>query len=233
MNHTRLPSLDIARTLAISQMIAYHAVFDLDNFGWIHVSMLSDPFWIGWRTLIVSQFLLIMGIASGLDSAVQRGVHWKRFAQTAGCALLVSAASAWLFGPRWIWFGVLHFACVTQLVTPVLRRLGTVMLCLGAALAIAISASVTVPAFTAPGLAWIGLLPAKPATEDYVPLLPWLGAVAVGMTLSRPWVRLWRRFDQTCGATRAGRWLGLPGRWPLTAYMVHQPVLFGILSVSA
>jgi len=40
---------------------------------------------------------------------------WRRWGQIAAAAALVSSASAWLFGPRLIWFGILHFIAVALL----------------------------------------------------------------------------------------------------------------------
>jgi uncharacterized membrane protein len=224
----------LARSAAIVQMIAFHAAFDLNHFGWIHVQMLVDPFWVGWRSLIVGQFLAIMGIALGLEQhRGQRAPNWRRWRETAACALLVSLSSYWLFGPRWIWFGVLHFAACTQALSPAMRRLSAPVLFVVGLLAIAAGASIHLAAFDAPPLACIGLAGSKPATEDYVPLLPWLGVVCLGMAGATAWQRRFAAFDAGHQGHRALVRLSLPGRWPLTVYMVHQPLLFGALSLVA
>jgi uncharacterized membrane protein len=51
--------------------------------------------------------------------------------------------------------------------------------------------TVKLPVFDAPWLNWVGMMTHKPATEDYVPLFPWLGVVLVGVAagtwiLARP-----------------------------------------------
>lgn len=72
----------------------------------------------------------------------------------------------------------------------------------------------------------------KPETEDYVPLLPWFGVVLLGIfagqQLHRPRVtRLLRMVNGAHGAIRALAWAG---RNSLLIYLVHQPILMGLLS---
>ena len=75
---------------------------------------------------------------------------------------------------------------------------------------------------------WAGLVTRKPVTEDWVPLLPWLGVMLWGLALGQ-WLLVHRR------PLLAGRLpsvlapLATLGRWPLTVYMLHQPLLIGAL----
>lgn len=232
---TRLPAVDVARGIAILQMIAFHFCYDLNHFGWIRVDMLGDPAWIAWRSAIVTQFLFLVGVSLSLRAggfAAGTRTNWRRWGQVAACAALVSLASALLFRSRWIWFGVLHFVAVMQLLLPRAARIGTANLVAGAAL-VALGCWVHLSWFAADTLSWIGFSPVKPATEDFVPLLPWSGVVLLGIGMGVRW-------QASRGAT-AQRLRGRPGpawrlpaflgRWPLTTYMVHQPVLFGALAL--
>ena len=83
--------------------------------------------------------------------------------------------------------------------------------------------------FNARPLNWLGLISRKPITEDYVPLIPWLGVMWWGMAAGQGLLRhlpavMARPIP---GATRPLAWLG---RWSLSWYMLHQPVLTGVLS---
>lgn len=228
----RLGVVDFARGLAIIQMIAYHFIYDLTYFGWLHIQMTEEAGWIAWRDAIVAQFVLISGVGVELsDAAGRSGARfWRRWLQIAGAAILVSAVSAWLFGPRFIWFGILHFVAVALLLARPLAGHGPLGLALGA-VALVLSASVSDARFDPPWLSWIGLVAHKPPTEDYVPLLPWFGVVSIGVGLAWMWRR--RGFAVppalqrlNSAPARALRWMG---RWPLTIYLVHQPILMGVL----
>ena len=110
-SHPRLALVDVLRGFAVAQMIVYHFIYDLNYFGWLKLSMLTDQPWVGWRTAIVTQFVLLVGVGLVLRTSFKPGLRdfWRRWTQIAAAALLVSIGSAAVFGPRFIWFGILHF----------------------------------------------------------------------------------------------------------------------------
>ena len=228
----RLPIVDLLRGLAIAQMVAYHFIYDLDYFGWLELAMTRDQPWVAWRAAIVTQFVFLVGIGLSLRSSFKPGASdfWRRWLQVAAAALLVSVGSALMFGPRWIWFGVLHFVAAALLLGRPLQRLGAWNLALGAVL-LAVGLTVKVAEFNAPPWAAIGLAQRKPATEDYVPLLPWFGVVLLGMGAAALWRRAGWKVPPGLTALDSppARLLRAAGRWPLTIYLLHQPVLIGAL----
>jgi uncharacterized membrane protein len=228
----RLNSLDAARGLALWAMVVYHFCFDLQLFGLLRADFYNDRFWSGTRTLILGAFLLIVGISlrCARDRTDFDTRFWRRVALVAGCALAVSAGSYLVFPRSYIHFGVLHaiaFASVLALAFLSRPRLAAWV---GLAL-VAAGNTVQHPIFDTRWLNWIGLVTRKPPTEDYVPLLPWLGVVLLGIALAdwvlsrpRPWLE---RLDRV-----APRILTLPGRHSLVVYMLHQPLLIGALWVA-
>ena len=234
----RLDRLDALRGVAIVWMAAFHFCFDLNHFGLITEDFRRDPFWTGQRTAIVSLFLLCAGLGqalalagegagapagSGLDSAR----FWRRWAQVAGCAVLVSAGS-WLMFPRsFIFFGVLHGVAVMLILTRLLHRAGRWLWLLGL-VAIVCPLLWRHPWFEPRWLAWTGLGTLKPVTEDHVPVLPWLGVMLWGLALGR-WLLQHRPGWITGGLLPVLQPLAVLGRWSLSFYMVHQPVLIGAL----
>lgn len=127
---------------------------------------------------------------------------------------------------------MLHFVAVAQLVLPPIARLGAVNLALGVAL-IGIGCAVHFPLFASDALSWIGFSAVKPGTEDFVPLLPWSGVVLLGIGSTILWRQVHRE-PTRAGQRAPGPLWQLPallGRWPLTIYMVHQPILFGLFDL--
>ena len=241
---TRFDRVDALRGLAMVWMTAYHLCFDLNHFGLTRPQdFYVDPFWTWQRTGIVGLFLLCAGMGQAL--AARQGQAWPRFArrwaQVLGCAMLVTLASWFMFPFSWISFGVLHALAAMLLIarlglvrgglqgaTPWL--LGTALVLLAPLLnAALLQVPAAWPVFDSRGLNWLGVVSGKPATEDYVPLLPWLGVLLWGVGLAQWLARPGSWLAGPVGPL--GRPLAVLGRWSLSYYMLHQPVLIGLLMV--
>src|SRR5690606_19587187 len=85
--------------------------------------------------------------------------------------------------------------------------------------------------FEARWLAWIGFWPKSPPTSDVVPIFPWFGVVLLGVALMRvilasplrAGISSWR---SEVPVAKGVAWLG---RWSLLFYLLHQPVIIGVL----
>lgn len=221
--------LDAWRGVAIVWMAVFHFCYDLDHFGVIRAAFRSDPFWTLQRTAIVTLFLLCAGASQAV--ALQRGQGWPRFwrrwAQVAGCALLVSIGSALMFPKSWISFGVLHGIAVMLILVRLAAPLGAWLWPLGL-VALLLPQFVSHPFFDTRATNWVGLVTRKPVTEDFVPLLPWLGVMLWGLAGGR-WLLAHRPRWLAGALPRAFAPLAALGRWSLTFYMVHQPILIGAI----
>ena len=235
----RFDRLDALRGVAIVWMAAFHFCFDLNFFGYLHPYQWfqRDPFWTVQRTCIVTLFLLCagMGQAVALDAGQGWLRFWWRWAQVAGCAVLVSIGSAQMFPNTWIGFGVLHgiavMLIVVRFVAPRLLELGVAgeaALAALAVVAIMLPRYVHDPFFDSRWTNWVGLVTHLPRTEDYVPVLPWLGVMLAGVLLGH---RLLKQRPQLLSGSLPGalRPLAVLGTWSLTFYMLHQPILIGAI----
>ncbi|RZJ03324.1 MAG: DUF1624 domain-containing protein, partial [Rubrivivax sp.] len=138
---SRSDRLDALRGAALVWMAVFHFGFDLDHFGWIQQDFYRDPVWTWQRTCIVSVFLFCAGAGQALAvlGGQVAGRFWRRWAQVAGCALLVSIGSWFMFPDSWISFGVLHgIALMLVLLRLALARLSNAALLVVALLAVAL-----------------------------------------------------------------------------------------------
>ncbi|MDP3351768.1 DUF1624 domain-containing protein [Hydrogenophaga sp.] len=235
----RLDRIDQLRAAAMLWMTAYHFCFDLNFFRLIREDFYRDPFWTWQRTAIVSLFLFTAGLSQA--AAVHQGQTWARFwrrwLQVAGAALLVTAGSLLMFPNSFIYFGVLHGIALMLIVVRVTAGWGKWLWLLGAlAVGIPLAAPTLIQAVPAlevlntPWLNWLGLISRKPVTEDYVPLLPWLGVMWWGVAAGHWAVRERPAWLGSARPARGGlKALVFLGRWSLSYYLLHQPVLMGLI----
>jgi uncharacterized membrane protein len=225
-------AIDVARGCALALMIAYHFSFDLNLFARLGIDFDRDPRWFGFRVLIVSLFLLLVGVSQSLArrQGMDQGRYLKRLGLLAGCAGLITLATRLVFPDTYIFFGILHFIAVASVLGLLTWRLYYLNLVLGLVL-IVIGIGVAHPWFDQAWLQWVGLMTHKPPTEDYVPLLPWFGVVLIGQFLGRWLMQTPRGMGvmEWTGTRPLSRLLAWGGRHSLLIYMVHQPLLFGLL----
>ncbi|MEJ5988946.1 heparan-alpha-glucosaminide N-acetyltransferase [Ramlibacter sp. PS3R-8] len=233
----RYDRIDALRGLAVVWMTIFHFCFDLNYFGWIRQNFTADPFWTWQRTSIVSLFLFCAGLGQAV--AVAQGQawprFWKRWAQVAGCAVLVTAGSALMFPRSFIYFGVLHGIAVMLVIVRLSSGWGRWLWLAGL---IAILLPLAAPGILEAGnlrdalnsrwLNWTGFISRKPVTEDYVPLLPWLGVMWWGMAAGQ-WLLRERAAVVQSPVPRIAAPLAWLGRWSLSWYMLHQPLLIGAM----
>ncbi|MDD2712105.1 MAG: heparan-alpha-glucosaminide N-acetyltransferase [Simplicispira sp.] len=240
--HPRFDRVDALRGLAMVWMTVFHFCFDLSHFGYWPQDFRSDPVWTMQRTAIVSLFLFCAGLGQAM--ALRQGQGWVRFGrrwlQIAAAALLVSAGSFAMFPQSFIYFGVLHGMAVMLLLARCtagwgrwLWLAGGVALLLPSVAQWALAGPLTEWAtyFNARSLNWLGLVSRKPFTEDYVPVLPWLGVLWWGLAAGQ-WLLRCRPLWLQSPVSAVLQPLATLGRWSLGYYLVHQPVMLGLLGAA-
>jgi uncharacterized membrane protein len=229
--YQRLVLIDSLRGVAIVLMVVFHFCYDLSYFGLADFDFYHDSFWLSARTFILSSFLFLVGVSLMLASG--RGLNIRRYlyrlSYIVAAALLVSLATWWSFGDRFVFFGVLHFIALASVLGLLFVRAGWFNLLLGVAL-IVVGSRYQSAWFDEYGRRWIGRMTHKPATEDYVPLLPWFGVVLLGMA-STPWLKRLAERCRAVGNKRLIAGLAFSGRHSLLIYLLHQPFLMGLLTL--
>ena len=228
----RLPLIDAARGVAVVAMVVYHLSWDLRYFGYIAADVEGALGWRMFARAIAGTFLFLVGVSLVLST--RRGVNLRSFLRRLG--IIVTAAAAitlvtwFVFGDTFIFFGMLHHIAVASVLGLAFLRV-PIWLVLGGALFCFVAPPLLAgPAFDSPALIWLGLASSLPRTNDFVPLLPWFGVVLAGIAAARLWplYESYRPALQQLG-DRTPRQLLWLGRHSLPIYLLHQPILFGVV----
>lgn len=228
----RIPALDIARTGALVAMVLFHFVFDLEIFGYVAPGTAMTGIWRVLAVATAGSFLFLAGVGVWLahGEVIRWSAFWRRFAMIAGAAALVSIGTYLAFPQAFVFFGILHSIALCSLLGLAVLRLPVGII---AALAVAVFFAPDVlssPMFNAPYWWWTGLQTVQLSTMDYEPIFPWLAPFLLGVAASKLATRmgLWARLA-TSTPTRLAHLAGLPGRHSLLIYLIHQPILIGLV----
>jgi uncharacterized membrane protein len=226
----RIWELDALRGLCILGMVIVHFFYDLRISGIIDPSALL-AFAQDWGGML---FLLLSGVCVTLGRR-----HLRRGILVFLCGMLCSAVTAgmYYFGfagkSMIIYFGVLHCLGVCMLLWSVFSRMPSWLLAVAGVFLAAVGliylqeARVDFPWLMPLGFRFPGF-----ASSDYFPLLPNLGYFLVGAFLGRTLYRNKTSLLPRVNAHWAPiRFLCLCGRNSLWIYLLHQPVLTGILAI--
>jgi uncharacterized membrane protein len=228
----RIALLDAARGVALLAMAAYHFVWDLEMFGHLAPGTATSGFFKLSARTIATSFLFLAGFSLVLAASggLQRGPFLKRLAMVGGAAAIISAATFLATPDAWIRFGILHHIAMLSIVGLAFIRLPVVLIVSLAAIALWLPRSGLI-ATESTALAFLGFDATPPPSSDFVPMLPWLaaglaGIAAARLTLARGWDARLGAFPLQGGAPARLAWLG---RHSLVFYLVHQPVLIGLI----
>lgn len=242
MPKNRVWPIDALRGLAMLNMLAYHFLYD-----WVYLFGLPAP-WYDitrpgihlWQQYICWSFILLSGYSWHFARRPARNG-----CIVAGCAAVLTAVTAWVMPGQAIWFGVLHLnACAVLLTCALQKPLRAVPPAAGLGVCAALYVLTNrlpygylgferwhlaaLPAWLyKANLFWLGLPDlTRFASADYFPLLPWLFLFWCGFYAAR----LLPAPRHTGPAPIALRPLCLVGRHSLLLYMLHQPLVYGVLA---
>ena len=227
----RIWELDALRGVCILCVIVVHFLFDLSFFGGLNLTLPA------WYVFIQEYggaiFVVLSGVCVTLGSkSVRRGLI------VFACGMLITAVTYGMYrlgmsgADVVVKFGVLHLLGVCMLVYPAFKKLPPAALALlGLAIAItgyAIRGVVVPQRWLFPlGLTYEGF-----TSSDYFPLFPQLGyfliGAAIGKTAYREKKTLLPGSFQKTGIARFFCWCG---RQSLFIYLLHQPIVYGLLEL--
>lgn len=225
----RLHWLDMARTLALIGMIAFHFTYDLAMFGYVPPDTPFAPPFSVLARVVAGSFLAMAGFS--LYLAHGQGIRWqpflRRLAVLAAAAAVITIATWFAMPEAFIFFGILHSIALSSLLGLAFLRVpawATIPLALCIAI---LPYQARWEMFDPAPLRFIGLGTIPSVSADFEPLFPWFGAFLLGIGLARVFAGAgWLQRSSAGAVVRA---LGWPGRHSLWIYLAHQPILIGLL----
>jgi uncharacterized membrane protein len=228
LNYLRIKrhnSVDLLRSIAIILMLVFHFLYDLNFLNLADFDIAGGQYWIIFRGVIVSFFLIAMG--ASLTLAYPGKIIWKNFFNRqftlALRALVISLITYVVIKENWVFFGIIHFIFVASILAIGFRHSPIKSLFIFIAI-------ISVYYFELLHKRWPfnfieALLPHK--TNDFVALFPWLALPFLGIYLA----------NLICLNNEQAKSIKLPGlltwisKHSLLIYLLHQPVFFILLYV--
>ncbi|WP_434050666.1 MAG: heparan-alpha-glucosaminide N-acetyltransferase [Roseibium sp.] len=229
----RLAVLDVARGLAVVAMVIYHFSWDLYWFAFVDWPVAEGTGWKTFAGMIAGSFLFLAGVSLDLahHETIRWSSFWRRFFLIAAAAAGVTLVTYFTFGSSFVRFGILHCIAAASLVAlPFIGRPFWFAV-VGAVFLVTLPIWAGSPFFDGQAWLWTGLGTPLFGSVDYVPLAPWAGVTLAGLALSGA-LRQWNAWDRLGGPScsgKAGRSARFLGRHSLSIYLIHQPVLYGLV----
>ncbi|QDZ12950.1 DUF1624 domain-containing protein [Devosia ginsengisoli] len=233
----RFAIVDIARGVAIIAMVAYHFCWDLSYFRFIAADVGYDPQWVFIARSILAVFLFLVGVGLvlGHGNGIRWRSFWRRWLFVVAGALIITVATYFVFPQSFVYFGVLHAIALFSLMGLAFVLAPLWLPIVVAATVIALPFFHSDPLFNQKAWSWLGFWQVPPPTNDLVPVFPWFGAVLLGIIATRLVLasNLSARLAAIAPSGRLPRLLAFLGRWSLLIYLIHQPILLGLVYPAA
>ncbi len=231
MTKKRIWELDALRGLCIIAMVAVHLIFDLSSL--IELPLAEHPLFLWIKNQGGLLFLLLSGLCVTLGShSLRRGII------VFGCGMLCTLVTyvmnrmGLLSYFVVIRFGVLHCLGVCMLLWALFKRLPVWALAILSVVIIALGIWFDTLTVSSTLLFPLGLKSPLFSSGDYFPMMPNLGWFLLGAVLGRT---LYRNRETLLPKVKDDllpiRFLRFCGRHSLLIYLLHQPIITGLLLI--
>jgi uncharacterized membrane protein len=198
-------------------MVIFHTAYDLNMFQFVSWDF-STGFWYAFPRVIAFTFLFCVG--ASLNYTHRPRINWnsltKRSQKLGLAALIISLSTYFMFPSNWIYFGTLHCIFMGSILGALLvnkRKLALVILILILIGQYALDFDIK----------WVSSL-TKRQSMDFIPIYPWFWPILLGI-LIQPFLSKLSILQEI----KPNRYLNFLGQNSLKIYLIHQPVIFGLI----
>ena len=217
----RIDELDSLRATALVMMLISNFVSDLDYFGIMEVVKGDKWWWLARATAFL--FVSISGISYFLAHQKEYDfmITLKRTQRLIFWAFAITLVTYFFAPDAYIRFGVLHLLALASIVAFPVARKPLYAFGIGVFLLV-------IPLSSNSNLVWLGLQETGTFAVDYFPLNPWLGIFFIFLSAA---CKIYPAGKPVLSFKWPEKWLWF-GRNTLIVYVIHQPILIGLLILS-
>jgi uncharacterized membrane protein len=224
---SRSYEIDLLRGIAIILMVIFHFCYDLTIFGWANFSTSKDSEWIIFRAVIVSSFLLAVGMSSYL--AYRKSLNKKKLIKAVSklfaVSLFITLGSFFMHPSAWVYFGIIHFITIALPISVLFVRIPYTALIIGIGCLLGYySGILNLDPIWQWGVLHLGI---PRHTVDLVSFFPWIGVVLIGV-----FVMYKELFKIKIKSNIVFNKFALLGQHSLMIYLIHQPILYGLFGLT-
>lgn len=233
--------IDALRGLALVNMVAFHLMYDIFNIFSAETGWNSEPLTIIWERFICCSFIILSGVSFNFSHhPFRRGIILN------ACGFLITIVTVLFIPSQAVWFGILNFlGCAMMISYPLKAYLENIAPAVGAFCSLLLFALLygvpegyvgffglelfKLPEFLygIKALAFIGFPSIDFHSTDYFPIIPWIFLFLAGYFA---W-RIIKNFNADRFFRRKIPFFDFIGRHTLIIYIVHQPIIMGILEI--
>lgn len=221
-------------------MILFHIFYDLINIFDYNFTWINPEYFYLWQQSIAWTFILVSGYSYNLTKK-----YFKQAIILVVSSSLITIATKFFSPDNTIWFGIIHFLATSFIILWLTEKfwdkinplIGIVLFFI---LFIATkniyngfislgSFSYTIPEsfYNSRYMFWLGFPNDIFSSGDYYPILPWIFLYMTGFYIGR-WFK--KRKKQLPHFPKNNNFLTFIGQHSLIIYLLHQPIIIGLIT---
>ena len=220
----RIWEIDLLRALAITLMIIFHTVVDLNEFVGIDIDYLSGFwYWEGKASALI--FIFISGISSGFSkNTVRRGIKVIAY------GMVITFVTYILFREQYIRFGILHLLGISMILFPLFKRMNNILLFIISAVIALIAIPLENVLVNTSLLLPFGVMYRGFTTLDYYPLSPYFSIFILGIIAYKTY---YYKKQSLCKFSYENKYITMISKNSLAIYLIHQPIIIATIFLFA
>ena len=216
----RIWEIDLIRFVAIFLMVTFHLVYDLNEFVGVSIEY-EFGFWYYVGAVSAILFIFISGISSGFSRNT-----FKRGLKVLGFGMIITIVTYFFDSSQYIRFGILHFLGISMMLFPLLKKINNWLLFIIGLLVFIAGKYIETITLNTFLLLPFGFMYREFVSMDYYPLFPYASYFILGILCYK---LFYCKRKSLFSFSFNVDLIQVIGKHSLIIYMLHQPIILGII----